>query len=246
MAWRLARSLERLRAQINALAPGRSKASDGTIGDAAHASRKSDHNPDADGVVRAMDITHDPASGCDCNAIAASLVASRDPRIQYIIWNRRIVNREVSPWVWRPYPGSNPHDKHIHISVDEKPALYDDARDWAVRVTAGVAPPPAGVEVFAQGVRSDRVAAVQERLVEIGFPEVGKVDGLYGSRTRAALNVFRRAHGLPEQAGFVLTPADVAALFRQPDDPGAPDLSQKRGCRNVIRNFIDSIRRRRG
>ena len=59
MAWRLARSLETLRAQINALSPNRSKASDGTIGDAAHSARTSDHNPDGGGVVRALDLTHD-------------------------------------------------------------------------------------------------------------------------------------------------------------------------------------------
>ena len=149
--WKLAASLERLRAQINALAPQRMKASDGTIGDAAHAHTRSDHNPydytpripnDLD-VVNAMDITHDPAGGVDCHILAQSLVDSRDGRIQYIIWNRRIVNREVSPWVWRPYNGANPHDKHIHISVDEKPELYDDDDDWSFRLTATVAPRPA-------------------------------------------------------------------------------------------------------
>ena len=44
MAWRVARSLDVLLGQLNALAPERSKASDGSIGDAAHASRSSDHN----------------------------------------------------------------------------------------------------------------------------------------------------------------------------------------------------------
>jgi hypothetical protein len=142
--WRTARAIDALRGQINALAPRRNKISDGTIGDAAHAKTKSDHNPNAAGVVLAVDITHDPAGGCDCNVIAESLVASRDERIQYIIWNRRICNREVSPWTWRPYNGSNPHTRHIHISMDEKPALYDSAAPWNVRVKADgpVAPAP--------------------------------------------------------------------------------------------------------
>jgi|HigsolmetaAR201D_1030396.scaffolds.fasta_scaffold15936_2 hypothetical protein len=52
MAWRLARSLEQLRRQIDAAYPGRSKASDGTIGDVAHSQRNSDHNPDAYGSRR--------------------------------------------------------------------------------------------------------------------------------------------------------------------------------------------------
>lgn len=136
--WRVAKALEALRAQVNALAPNRSKASDGTIGDAAHAATKSDHNPDADGVVKALDLTHDPANGCDCNAIWNSLRDSRDPRIQYLIWNRQIVNADVSPWVVRPYNGSNPHSKHIHISVKGNRALYDDQRPWQVQVGDGV------------------------------------------------------------------------------------------------------------
>ena len=44
-AWIVAPSLDALLAQLNALAPGRSRASDGSIGDAAHAARTSNHNP---------------------------------------------------------------------------------------------------------------------------------------------------------------------------------------------------------
>ena len=65
MSWRLARSLAVLRSQINDLSPNRSKISDGTIGNQEHASRVSDHNPNAAGVVTAMDITHDPQHGID-------------------------------------------------------------------------------------------------------------------------------------------------------------------------------------
>lgn len=134
MSWRLAKSLETLRKQINEAAPGRSKASDGTIGDAAHAARGSDHNPwvkDAGiGVVTALDITHDPRNGVDCAAIAEALKASGDTRIKYIIWNRRIWTRAKSQG-WLAYTGANPHDKHIHISVASTKERYDDARPWA-------------------------------------------------------------------------------------------------------------------
>lgn len=133
MPWRLANSLETLRAQINEAAPKRSKASDGTIGDAAHASRSSDHNPwvkdGAMGVVTALDITHDPRNGVDADAIAESLKASRDPRLKYVIWNRRIWTPSVST-SWRAYTGANPHDKHVHISVASTKARYDDAKPW--------------------------------------------------------------------------------------------------------------------
>ena len=136
MAWRVAKSLLRLREQINELAPNRSKASDGTIGDAAHASRKSDHNPwvkdGSIGVVTAMDITNDIANGADAQALVDALVSSQDPRIKYIIWNRKIVNSRIQPWVWRNYGGTNPHTKHFHISVRPEKAAYDSTESWQV------------------------------------------------------------------------------------------------------------------
>jgi len=133
MSWRLAKSLEALRLQIDAASPNRSKASDGSIGDAAHASRASDHNPwvkdGKTGIVTAIDITHDPRHGVDGDSIAAALKGSRDKRIKYIIWNRRIWNPERGA-DWRPYTGSNPHDKHIHISAAVDKPRYDDPRPW--------------------------------------------------------------------------------------------------------------------
>jgi len=128
--WRLAKSLVTLRDQVNRLAPQRSRTHDGTIGDQAHAARKSDHNPNADGVVTAIDITDDPAHGCDCERIVTAIVKSQDPRLKYAIWRGRIVSSKQQPWKWRPYTGANKHDKHLHISVDPTPVLYDDARSW--------------------------------------------------------------------------------------------------------------------
>lgn len=132
--WRVAASLLVLRAQVDALWPRRSKVSDGTIGDENHMLTDSDHNPwvrdGLMGVVTAMDITHDPANGCDCERIAQALVLARDPRLKYIIWNRRILSATVAPWTWRPYKGRSPHTAHIHISVDSRKSLYDDKRPW--------------------------------------------------------------------------------------------------------------------
>lgn len=135
MAWRVAHSLEHMRDQLNALYPKRSKASDGFIGDARHqAESSSDHNPwvrDGNmGVVTAFDVTHDPRSGCDGQKLADALVLSRDARIKYLIWNRRICSSVVAPWTWRPYHGSSPHTEHVHISVKADKAHYDDNRDW--------------------------------------------------------------------------------------------------------------------
>lgn len=136
--WLLASSLQRLRENIDALAPLRCKCSDGSIGDAAHASRDSDHNPWVEaggvGIVTAIDITNDPANSCDAGRLAESLREARDARVKYVIWNRRIFSATVQPWLWRPYGGRNPHDHHLHISVKAEPTAFDDASDWQVTV----------------------------------------------------------------------------------------------------------------
>ena len=136
-SWRLAKSLEKLRAQINGAFPNRSKASDGTIGDAAHAGTASDHNPNAQGVVCALDITHDPANGCDAHAIAESLLANRHPNLKYLISNKRIAGAWTG-WKWAAYAGSNPHSSHVHVSVgvgadgQSQAGTYDDETKWNI------------------------------------------------------------------------------------------------------------------
>jgi hypothetical protein len=139
-SWRVAGSLLRLREQVNAAHPARSKASDGTIGDAKHASRNSDHNPwvvkDGVGVVTAMDITHDPAGGCDAGTLVASLLASRDRRIKYVIYDSKITSSSPigshPAWTTRPYGGANKHTKHFHLSVVDAADRFDDPQSWSV------------------------------------------------------------------------------------------------------------------
>ena len=138
--WRVAKSLLALRRQVNERAPNRSKASDGTIGDAAHATRNSDHNPwvmeGGTGVVTAMDVTHDPANGCDADQLAEAIRAARDRRVKYLIWNRRIASAApidgAVAWTWRPYGGANPHAHHLHVSVQPDAATYDSELPWAI------------------------------------------------------------------------------------------------------------------
>ncbi len=140
--WRIAKTLLRMREQINAKAPNRNKASDGAIGDTNHQNRSSDHNPwvidGPNGVVTAIDVTHSPDKGCDADRIAESLRASRDSRIKYIIWNKRIVSSYpqggTAAWTWRRYTGRNGHTHHVHISVNPEKAKYDSTQDWAVDV----------------------------------------------------------------------------------------------------------------
>lgn len=139
--WKVAPCLNQLLGQINAMAPNRNKASDGAIGDAAHASRSSDHNPwyvlNGQNWVTARDFTHDPAHGADMHKISGQLVAVRDPRIKYIIWNYRI-------WFpgsgWQKYTGSNnPHTKHMHVSVQPKASILSTAA-WNLGNAAPISP----------------------------------------------------------------------------------------------------------
>ncbi len=146
--WRLAKSLAKLRDEVNAALPNRSKISDGTIGDLRHQKAgTSDHLPNSAGVVTALDLTHDPDKGLNAHVLADSIHHRRDPRVKYVIWNQNILKAYPSnnrpAWSWHRYDGSNPHTKHIHISVAADAALYDDERPW---LSAGL-PLPGPVEV---------------------------------------------------------------------------------------------------
>lgn len=136
--WRLAASLRALRDTVNAMAPSRSKLSDGSIGDAVHATRDSDHNPwvvhEGKGIVTAIDVTHDPQGGCDAGRLAEALRLGRDPRVKYVIFDRRIFSSTIQPWQWRPYGGANPHSHHIHVSVAPSVERFDDTTLWQVSV----------------------------------------------------------------------------------------------------------------
>lgn len=139
MGWRLARSLERLRTEITAAYPARSTRSDGTRGDPAHAARASRHNPNKAGVVCAIDITHDPAAGCDIHRIARQIVRNPHRDLEYVISNGELAKRRTG-FTWEPYrpgPGGNPHDKHAHFAVGQGPDAepsppYDDTDTWGI------------------------------------------------------------------------------------------------------------------
>ncbi len=124
--WRLAKSLIQLRSQINIAYPKRDKKSDGSVGDLRHSELVSDHNPNRQGVVCAIDITHDAARGPDTNAL--SEILTRDARVKYIIWNARIWKARTGQW--ERYTGPNAHRHHVHISV--KAENYDDDRSWVL------------------------------------------------------------------------------------------------------------------
>lgn len=147
MAYR-AHALTRFVGEVNGQFPRRDKASDGWKGDAEHAARKSDHNPDParNGVVRAQDIDYDlngPGVYSDeMFAIAEhlrGLGANGDHRLAggewngYVIFFGRIAGAGKG-WTWRDYTGPNAHKKHLHLSVCSDEYGYDDgATSWGIR-----------------------------------------------------------------------------------------------------------------
>lgn len=198
MTWRLAESLKVLREQVNLRWSKRSKDSDGSIGDEGHSSRTSDHNPNPDGVVCAIDITHDPKSGCDSYALAEVLRAGRDPRIKYIISNRKIASSDVDPWQWRPYHGANPHDHHVHISVKADRAHYDNTGAWNLDAAPVAVNIPNLVSVvpitLRKGDTGQSVEELQRRLGVRGITV--KQDGQFGEATKKGVQQFQSARGL--------------------------------------------------
>ena len=115
--WLCAAGIE-LRDAITTWYPDRRTTSDGWLGDARHSATKSDHNPDADGCVRAIDIDSRLDSSEQLSIYLADQIricAKTDKRISYVIHNGFIASK-IMGFKWRRYRGINPHKKHIHIS----------------------------------------------------------------------------------------------------------------------------------
>jgi len=155
MVWSLAPSLMALRGEVDAVYPDRGRASDGTLGDARHAGTTSDHNPDSRGMVRAWDCTAWEASnGVNvAGRLAEFLRHSRDSRIKYVIYNRRIFSSTIQPWVWRPYGGSSPHTSHAHISVKPYPN-GDSNKPWGFQNPEDTEMTPAEIDAIVSAVWS--------------------------------------------------------------------------------------------
>lgn len=139
----LAPVLVKFRSSINAQFPKRDKTSDGWIGDASHAARKSEHNPCwacvgyLRGIVRAIDVDiDDNDAGRDLRKeIIAAAVGHR--AIWYVISNGIIWSRTYN-WKPRVYTGPNKHFKHVHISCWTSESA---AKDQSLVLRAPAKPP---------------------------------------------------------------------------------------------------------
>ncbi|MGC4886713.1 peptidoglycan-binding domain-containing protein [Micromonospora sp. DT227] len=228
--WVLVGWAEQFRVELNAVAPRRDKASDGSVGNLAHQQYPSGHNPDESGnaergdadninEVRAIDVDVDlRVPRLTAAMIVAYLVgrcrAGKEKRLIYIIYNRTIWSA-ASGWAARKYSGSNPHDKHFHLSGH--PDGDDDRRPFGLATIVGKTPtPPAappkpaalGSRLLSQGTRGQDVKDAQELLNRRGAKLT--VDGDFGPATDKALRAFQRSHWLT--ADGVIGPATLGAL----------------------------------
>jgi hypothetical protein len=126
---KLSKAAVQLREQFDDTYPDRDRLSDGWIGDRKHSSRKSDHNPDEQGWVRAIDIDRDlhksgkPDLMPDLvDQVRLACKSKQEKRISYIIFDGRICS-PILNWRWRKYTGANKHIKHAHFSFKKEADL---------------------------------------------------------------------------------------------------------------------------
>ncbi len=223
--WMVAPCLDTLLAQVNKFAPKRSKLSDGSKGDAAHAARVSDHNPVKfmfcpKKLVTARDFTHDPVGSLNAGWLAGRLVALRDPRLKYIIWNKQIWDPRNG---WKSYTGPNPHDKHCHVSVKGESSIMLTQAWMVPEFGGGPIPtipsvPPVGMRMLERGDSGADVLKLVHFLNR-NFPGYKDVPipimpppQPFGPQTERAVKEFQRRSDLAPDG--IVGPQVYAALAR--------------------------------
>lgn len=142
--WKLAVPLARLLWEVDVRWPARSRASDGSIGNAAHqaeAGRDLDHDgdvdqhdwalasqhlPDTDGWECALDIT-----SADVDPVLVIQAVMRHPAAWYVIYDGHIYSR-THGWVRQPYTGPSKHAEHLHVSTLLTRAAKTSTAPWGL------------------------------------------------------------------------------------------------------------------
>lgn len=228
MNWRLAKSLVQMRAELDTNYPKRDRSSDGSIGDAAHASRNSDHNPwvkDHTGqpIVTAIDVDRDIALGFTSRDLAEWLRVRRDPRLKYVISKGQMFSSYPSgarkAWDWGKYTGSNSHSEHMHVSVLDKETFFDGQKPWGL-IAASTNPHPEPAPAHKPAPLAAATPRGIRQTLRLGSagPDVGylqrmlgkiEVDDDYGPATLKAVKAFQRYAGIDE-SGVVDQPTWAA------------------------------------
>lgn len=144
MAWKEAAGLKTLKEQFDVAFPGRDRASDGAIGNAEHAARSSDHNPNGRGYVCARDFDEDvkPKSkaeserlmrsfGNELAAYASSGLPGSD-RVKYVVYEDQVASGTYRASWWRFRGSGYGHTHHLHLSVTQ--AAEKDGQRWPLPI----------------------------------------------------------------------------------------------------------------
>lgn len=205
-----------LRDQVNKRWPKRDKASDGWIGDSAHQSRpRSDHNPDRNGWVHAIDIDEDFGVNGDNRKFANQLVAyAREQRVgserlKYVVYEDQVASATYPSTYWTFRGSGYGHTHHIHVSFTDAaqlsgkefdlPILYDGLWDGYTPEHSTVR--MASLDPNTKNTATWRVAA---RLKDKGFYQ-GEVqpNGQQGYPVKA-VEAFQRASGMEPSGKYTL------------------------------------------
>lgn len=199
--WHTVACLVTLRDEFNAIAPGRDKGADGTIGDVAHAKGGvSDHLPDEitpalrgkdtdnDNEVHALDIdaTGPWPKGTDLALFVDYIVdehrMGRESRLLYVIYRGRIASA-AHGWIWRERADLGHYD-HAHFSARYTSKQESDTRPFGLVALAAAAGKPVPVTPA-----PPKEAAVPDDLVTITDAVARRIGKPPGTRLELALLV---------------------------------------------------------
>ena len=115
------------RDQLDRRFPKRDKRSDGWIGDAAHSSRFSYHNPDKNGIVWATDTDENMGvgtwrNGRTCKRLANQLLAYQrsglpgSDRVLHVVYEDQVASGTYRKWWWIWRGKGYGHTQHMHVT----------------------------------------------------------------------------------------------------------------------------------
>lgn len=204
-SWRLAKSIERLESEIEEHYPGTTV---WDIGDEAHRSTWSDHNPnECCDVVCAADVKGD--GGIDLAAFVRHLIADPHPNLRYVIFNHKIYER-ANGFKAKAYSGTSGHEEHAHVSDGDGPdgrstSGYDSAASWKIKDlkdgTSSTTPDTATetlgekMPTIQNGNKGSRVRMLQGLLIAWKYSIA--VDGVFGPKTEKAVRSFQGKYANP-------------------------------------------------